>query len=102
MNTLSFREMVDQQAGLGILSWSIFKGGQIFSFVIFLIAAFAETNRVPCVLPEAENEVVAVCHPEYSSIKFPAFFLPKYTTTITVTFLPPLHLHAPRHPPHPP
>ncbi len=92
LNTLSFREMVDKQAsgvlGLGgILGWSIFQGPfpQIFSFIIFLIAGFAETNRVPFDLPEAENELVAGFHTEYSSMKFAGFFMAEYANMVTVT-----------------
>ena len=88
-NTLSLRQIVEQQAGyyLGFIPhWSIFQGPmpQIFSFIIFLIAAFAETNRVPFDLPEAENELVAGFHTEYSSMKFAAFFMAEYANMITV------------------
>ena len=88
-NTLSLRHIVQQQAGyyLGFIPrWSIFQGPmpQIFSFVIFLIAAFAETNRIPFDLPEAENELVAGYHTEYSSMKFAAFFMAEYANMITV------------------
>jgi NADH-quinone oxidoreductase subunit H len=83
LNSLSFRELVDGQAGyyLGFIpKWSIFHGPfpQIVSFFIFLIAAFAETNRVPFDLPEAENELVAGFHTEYGSMKFAAFFMADY------------------------
>src|ERR1019366_7107964 len=82
-NTLSLRHIVEQQSGyyLGFIPrWSIFQTPmpQIFSFIIFLIAAFAETNRVPFDLPEAENELVAGFHTEYSSMKFAAFFMAEY------------------------
>jgi NADH-quinone oxidoreductase subunit H len=87
--TLSLREIVNSQAGynFGILpKWAIFAGPfpQIFSFIIFMIAAFAETNRIPFDLPEAENELVAGFHVEYSSMTFAAFFMAEYANMITV------------------
>jgi NADH-quinone oxidoreductase subunit H len=85
-NTLSLRELVESQAG-GILHWNVLRGPfpQIISFIIFLIAAFAETNRVPFDLPEAENELVAGFHTEYSSMKFASFFMAEYANMITVS-----------------
>jgi NADH-quinone oxidoreductase subunit H len=79
-NTLSFREIVNAQSGfyLGFIPrWSIFEMPfpQILSFILFLIAVFAETNRIPFDLPEAENELVAGYHTEYASMKFAAFFM---------------------------
>ena len=89
-NTLSLREIVQSQQGFyfGFLPrWHILQGPmpQIFGFVIFLIAGFAETNRVPFDLPEAENELVAGFHTEYSSMKFAAFFMAEYANMITVS-----------------
>jgi len=85
-NTLSLRELVERQSG-GIWNWNILHGPfpQIISFVVFLIAAFAETNRVPFDLPEAENELVAGFHTEYSSMKFASFFMAEYANMITVS-----------------
>jgi NADH-quinone oxidoreductase subunit H len=90
LNSLSFRELVDGQGGffLGFIPrWSVFQGPfpQIISFLIFLIAAFAETNRVPFDLPEAENELVAGFHVEYGSMKFAAFFMAEYANMVTVS-----------------
>src|ERR1041385_7800626 len=85
-NTLSLRELVEKQAG-GIWNWNILHGPfpQIISFVIFLIAAYAEISRVPFDLPEAENELVAGFHTEYSSMKFASFFMAEYANMITVS-----------------
>jgi NADH-quinone oxidoreductase subunit H len=85
-NTLSFREMVNSQSGywLGFIPrWNLFP--EIVGFIVFLIASFAETNRVPFDLPEAENELVAGFHTEYSSMNFAAFFMAEYANMVTVT-----------------
>jgi NADH-quinone oxidoreductase subunit H len=83
-NTLSLRGIVDTQAG-SILHWNILGGGQIVGFILFIIAAFAETNRIPFDLPEAENELVAGFHVEYSSMKFASFFMAEYANMVTVS-----------------
>src|SRR5579863_468120 len=88
-NSLSLRQVVVSQGGyyFGFLPrWHLFQGPmpQIFGFAIFLIAGFAETNRIPFDLPEAENELVAGYHTEYSSMKFAAFFMAEYANMITV------------------
>jgi NADH-quinone oxidoreductase subunit H len=89
-NHLSFREIGNSQAGfyLGFIPrWNIFQMPfpQIFGFILFMIAAFAETNRVPFDLPEAENELVAGFHTEYSSMKFACFFMAEYANMVTIT-----------------
>jgi len=83
--TLDIYSIVEQQSGWGGLRWNIFF--QPVGFIIYLISAIAETNRVPFDLPEAETELVAGFHTEYSSIKFLLFFNAEYINMITVSML---------------
>ncbi|MFY9618336.1 MAG: NADH-quinone oxidoreductase subunit NuoH [Pyrinomonadaceae bacterium] len=85
--TLDLYSIVEQQAGhLGISGWNMF-WVQPLGFIIYLIAAIAETNRVPFDLPEAETELVAGFHTEYSAMKFALFFLAEYVNMFTVSML---------------
>ncbi|MGA2812234.1 MAG: complex I subunit 1 family protein [Candidatus Acidiferrum sp.] len=92
-NSFNLTEIIGKQAhpvwGIGLLGWNIFSGPfpQILGFLCFFIAAIAETNRVPFDLPEAESELVAGFHTEYSSFKFAMFFIAEYTSMITVSCL---------------
>jgi NADH-quinone oxidoreductase subunit H len=82
--SLSLRDIVNSQSAHGMRSWNIFGGCQIIGFFIYLMAAYAETNRSPFDLPEAESELVAGYHTEYSSMKFAMFFMAEYANMITV------------------
>src|SRR6202521_1890909 len=87
--SFSLRTIVDAQGGrfLGFIPrWNIFHG-QFVAFFIYLMAAYAETNRIPFDLPEAETELVAGYHTEYSSMKFAMFFMAEYANMITVACL---------------
>jgi NADH-quinone oxidoreductase subunit H len=83
--SLSLRDIVNSQSAHGILSWNVFGGLQFVAFFIYLMAAYAETNRAPFDLPEAESELVAGYHTEYSSMKFAMFFMAEYANMITVS-----------------
>ena len=81
--TLSLRDIVNHQAG-SLWNWNFFNGGwQILGFFIYMIAAYAETNRIPFDLPEAETELVAGYHTEYSAMKFAMFFMAEYANMFT-------------------
>ena len=69
-----------------IPKWNIFKG-QFVAFFIYIMAAYAETNRIPFDLAEAETELVAGYHTEYSSMKFAMFFMAEYANMFTVACL---------------
>jgi NADH-quinone oxidoreductase subunit H len=68
-------------------NWNIFGGWQLLGFIIFMVAGYAETNRLPFDLPEAESELVAGYHTEYSSMKFSMFFMAEYIAMITASSL---------------
>ncbi len=88
--TLDLVKIVEGQAGWGGFKWNIlalFPAG-IIAFMIYLISAIAETNRIPFDLPEAETELVAGFHTEYSSsLKFAMFFMAEYVNMLTVSIL---------------
>jgi NADH-quinone oxidoreductase subunit H len=85
-NSLSLTEIVNGQAGawLGFIPrWYVFL--QPVAFLVFLTAGVAETNRAPFDFPEAEQELVAGYHTEYSSMSFAMFFLAEYINMVTVS-----------------
>lgn len=92
--TLDLAQIVEQQRGVHwyfIPNWNVFNGPMflpcMIAFGIYLISAIAETNRVPFDLPEAETELVAGFHTEYSSLKFALFFMAEYVNMMTVSVL---------------
>ena len=84
--TLDLNGIINAQANSPwYMRWFIVP--QFIGFIVFLIAAFAETNRVPFDLPEAETELVAGFHTEYSALKFALFFMAEYVNMFTVSVL---------------
>ncbi|MBL0172430.1 MAG: NADH-quinone oxidoreductase subunit NuoH [Gemmatimonadaceae bacterium] len=79
---VSLHTIVEQQVHMG---WNVFS--LTVAWFTFLIAAFAETNRLPFDLPEAESELVAGYHTEYSGMKFSMFFIAEYANMATVSGL---------------
>ncbi|HSL23514.1 MAG TPA: NADH-quinone oxidoreductase subunit NuoH [Vicinamibacterales bacterium] len=84
--SLSLREIVGAQAGYWfgfIPRWFVLL--QPVGFIVYMIAGVAETNRAPFDFPEAEQELVAGYHTEYSSMSFAMFFLAEYINMVTVS-----------------
>ncbi|HEY2066311.1 MAG TPA: NADH-quinone oxidoreductase subunit NuoH [Gemmatimonadaceae bacterium] len=79
---VSLSKIVNQQA---FETWNVIN--LTVAFFIFLVAAFAETNRLPFDLPEAESELIAGYHSEYSAMKFSLFFIAEYCNMITASAL---------------
>jgi NADH-quinone oxidoreductase subunit H len=84
--SLDLYSIVEQQYGVQGMGWYIF-WVQPLGFIVYLISAIAETNRVPFDLPEAETELVAGFHTEYSAMKFALFFMAEYINMFTVSML---------------
>ncbi len=82
--SLKLNDIVADQQGY-YFSWNIFK--QPLAFIIFLVAVYAETNRLPFDLSEAEQELVGGYHTEYSSMKFAMFFMAEYANMVTAAAL---------------
>lgn len=84
--SLRLFDIVEAQnhATFGIFAWNFFINP--VAFVVFVVAAFAETNRAPFDLPEAEQELVGGYHTEYSGMKFGMFFLAEYVNLFIASF----------------
>jgi NADH-quinone oxidoreductase subunit H len=85
-NSLSLADIVNRQSGYwwyGLPRWYVFL--QPLGFLIYMTAGIAETNRAPFDFPEAEQELVAGYHTEYSSMTFAMFFMAEYINMVTVS-----------------
>ena len=83
--SLNLSDIVEAQSNWMGLGWYAFKNP--VAFVIFVVTAFAETNRAPFDLPEAEQELVGGYHTEYSGMKFGMFFLAEYVNMFIASFV---------------
>jgi NADH-quinone oxidoreductase subunit H len=92
--SLRLTDVVWKQTGYFVLfdtikipAWNVFSPSMWLAFIVFSVAAFAETNRLPFDFAEAEAELVAGYHTEYSSMKFALFFMSEYIAMATISAL---------------
>jgi NADH-quinone oxidoreductase subunit H len=92
--SLRLTDVVWRQTGYFVLfdtvkipAWNAFSPAMWIAFVVFVVSAFAETNRLPFDFAEAEAELVAGYHTEYSSMKFALFFMSEYISMATMSAL---------------
>jgi NADH-quinone oxidoreductase subunit H len=83
--SLNLEKVIDSQVGTHGIGWQILF--QPLTFLMFMTAVFAECNRLPFDLPEAEQELVGGYHTEYSSLKFVMFYLGEYIHMVTTSFM---------------
>jgi NADH-quinone oxidoreductase subunit H len=82
--SVSLSTIAEQQSG-AIWNWNVFSVPGAIAFLLFWVAAFAETNRTPFDLPEGEAELVGGYHTEYSSLRFALFFMAEYANMIVAS-----------------
>jgi NADH-quinone oxidoreductase subunit H len=92
--SLSLPDVVWRQTGSFVLfntvklpAWNIFSPAMWMAFIVFFVSGFAETNRLPFDFAEADAELVAGYHTEYSSMKFALFFMSEYMSMATMSAL---------------
>ena len=81
---VTLTDVIAKQSG-SLFTWNVFPLS--LGFFIFLVASFAETNRLPFDLPEAESELIAGYHAEYSAMKFSMFYIAEYSNMVTASAL---------------
>src|SRR2546422_5128016 len=84
VGNVTLTDVIAKQSA-SLFTWNVFPLS--LAFFIFLVAAFAETNRLPFDLPEAEAELIAGYHTEYSAMKFSMFYIAEYSNMVTASAL---------------